>query len=114
MRYLEKSNDFKSLTHVLSKLASQPIHESFALKKLMQIQSKSASLEELLGWMSKLSKLHGKDPFFSQSYLYFELLDPLLATPSKKLSSLLEEAKTNFLYEASLRMNFSSSCRIKK
>ena len=99
--YLEKSNDFKSLAHVLSKLASQPIHESFALKKLMQIQSKSASLEELLEWMSKLSKLHGKDPFFSQSYLYFELLDPFLATPSKKLSSLLEEAKTNFFSEPS-------------
>ena len=107
MRYLEKSNDVKSRTHVLSKLALQPIHESFALKKLMQIQSKSASLEELLGWMSKLSKLHGKDPFFSQSYLYFELLDPFLATPSRKLSSLLEEAKTNLLSEPSAQNRIS-------
>ena len=105
--YLEKSNDVKSLTHVLSKLALQPIHESFALKKLMQFQSKSASLEELLGWMSKLSKLHGKDPFFSQSYLYFELLDPFLATPSRKLSSLLEEAKTNLLSEPSAQNRIS-------
>ncbi len=104
--YLENSKDIKGLTHILNKLTKQPIHESFALKKLMQHQSASASLEELLGWMEKLSKLHGNDPFFSQSYLYFELLDPLLPSPSQKLSSLIAEAKKNFAKKQTLQ------CRI--
>jgi hypothetical protein len=61
----------------------------------MQYRSASATLEELIGWMTKLSKLHGNDPFFSQTFLYFELLDPLLPTPSRKLDSLILEAKEN-------------------
>ncbi len=93
--YLENSEDVKGLAHILNKLIDQPIHQSFALRKLMQHRASSATLEELLGWMSKLAKLHGNDPFFSQTYLYFELLDPFLTTPSRKLDSLIEEASRN-------------------
>ena len=93
--YLESANDIQGLTHILNKLIEQPIHQGFALRKLMQYRSASATLEELIGWMTKLSKLHGNDPFFSQTFLYFELLDPLLPTPSRKLDSLILEAKEN-------------------
>ena len=93
--YLESADDLKGLSHILTKLIEQPIHQSFALRKLMQHRSASATLEELLGWMSKLSKIHGNDPFFSQTYLYFELLDPFLPIPSQRLTSLLKEAKEN-------------------
>ena len=93
--YLESANDIKGLTHILQKLIDQPVHQTYALKKLMQHRAASASLEELIGWMSKLSKVHGNDEFFSETYLYFELLDPFLASPSQKLDSLLNEAKQN-------------------
>lgn len=93
--YLESADDIKGLTHILNRLIEEPIHQSFALRKLMQHRSSSATLEELLGWMSKLSKLNNNDPFFSQTYLYFELLDPFLPVPSPRLFSLIEEAKLN-------------------
>jgi hypothetical protein len=93
--YLESTKDLRGLTHILEKLIDQPIHQSYALKKLMYHRSASATLEELLGWMTKLSKVHGNDEFFSETFLYFELLDPFLASPSQKLDSLLKEAKQN-------------------
>ncbi len=99
--YLESIEDLKGLTHILQKLVDQPIHQSYALKKLMQHRAASATLEELLGWMSKLSKLHENDTFFSETYLYFELLDPFLASPSQKLDSLLKEAKENRVFRDS-------------
>ena len=34
---------------------------------------------------------------FSEIYLYFELLDPFLASPSQKLNSLIDEAKQNMV-----------------
>ena len=105
--YFESSNDVKGLTHILNKLIEQPVHQSFALRKLMQYRAASATLEELLGWMSKLSKLHGNDPFFSQSYLYFELLDPFLPAPSQKLDSLLEEAKSNLIKTENMQSRIS-------
>ena len=95
--YLESTKDLRGLTHILERLIDQPIHQSYALKKLMHHRSASATLEELLGWMAKLSKVHGNDEFFSETYLYFELLDPFLASPSQKLDSLIEEAKQNII-----------------
>ena len=95
--YLESAKDIKGLTHILQKLIDQPVHQTYALKKLMHHRAASAALEELLGWMSKLSKFHGNDEFFSETYLYFELLDPFLASPSQKLDFLLKEAKQNII-----------------
>ena len=63
----------------------------------MHHRAASATLEELLGWMNKLSKIHNNDPHFSEIYLYFELLDPFLASPSQKLNSLIDEAKQNMV-----------------
>jgi hypothetical protein len=92
--YLEQSDDIPSLVHILEKLIDKPIHQRYALRKLMQHRAASASLPELLSWMSKLSTVEGNDPAFSETYLYFELLDPILPSPSVELSRLIEEAKT--------------------
>ena len=95
-QYLELSNDIKGLTHILEKLTDHPVHQTFALKKLIQYRSSSATLEELISWMSKLSKSNVDDSVFAQTKLYFELLDPLLPSPSQKLDSLLSQSIENF------------------
>ena len=92
--YLEQSDDIASLVHILEKLIDKPIHQRYALRKLMQHRAASASLPELLSWMSKLSKMEDNEVSFSENYLYFELLDPRLPSPSVELSRLIEEAKT--------------------
>ena len=92
--YLEQSDDIRSLVHILEKLIDKPIHQRYALHKLMQHRAASASLAELLNWMSKLSTMDDNDPTFSETYLYFELLNPLIHSPSLELSRLIEEAKT--------------------
>tara|TARA_B100001057_G_C22838141_1_gene945999 strand:+ start:426 stop:2213 length:1788 start_codon:yes stop_codon:yes gene_type:complete len=92
-QYLENSGDVPSLVHILEKLIDKPIHKRFALQKLMQHRSASASLEDLLGWMGRLSQTEDSDPTFSESYLYFELLNPQLPSPSQKLDQLIAEAK---------------------
>ena len=93
--YLENSNDIKGLTYILNKLTDHPIHQTFALQKLIQHCSASSPLEELLGWMTKLSKTRFNDQTFKQTILYFELLDPLLPSPSKKLERLLHDAQSH-------------------
>ena len=92
-QYLENSEDIPSLVHILEKLIDKPIHKRYALRKLMQHRSASASLEDLLGWMARLSKMDENDPTFPESYLYFELLNPQLVSPSQRLNQLIEEAK---------------------
>ena len=92
-QYLENSDDIPSLVHILEKLIDKPIHKRYALRKLMQHRSASASLEDLLGWMARLSKMDENDPTFPESYLYFELLNPQLVSPSQRLNQLIEEAK---------------------
>ena len=91
--YLEASGDVIALIHVLETLIEEPIHQRYALQKLLQYRSASAPLEDLLDWMSKLSQMEENTTSFSETYLYFELLDPDLASPSKKLTDLLREAK---------------------
>ena len=94
--YLEVSNDIKGLSHILEKLTDHPIHQVFALTKLIQYRSSSATLEELLGWMEKLSNSKTKDETFTTTMLYFQLLDPLLPSPSEKLNNLLKHALKNY------------------
>ena len=74
-QYLELSNDIKGLTHILEKLTDHPVHQTFALKKLIQYRSSSATLEELISWMSKLSKSNVDDSVFAQTKLYLELFN---------------------------------------
>ena len=59
----------------------------------MQHRSASASLEDLLGWMGRLAQTEDSNAAFSESYLYFELLNPQLPSPSQKLDQLIAEAK---------------------
>ena len=92
-QYLEFTKDIRGLSHILEHLIEHPIHQTFALKKLIQHRSSSASLEELILWMNKLTNTGLDDSAFAHSFLYFELLDPNLPTPSKKLNSLLQEAQ---------------------
>ncbi len=91
--YLESSDDIMGLVHILEKLIDKPIHKRYALLKLMQHRSASAPLEDLLGWMSRLSRMDDLESSFSESYLYFELLNPQLPSPSQKLDRLIGEAK---------------------
>jgi len=91
--YLENSDDTSSLVHILSKLIDKPIHQRYALQKLMKHRSASAPLEDLLEWMLRLSEMSDKGPSYGQFHLYLELLDPKLLSPSQRLSKLLEEAK---------------------
>ena len=59
----------------------------------MQHRSASAPIEDLLDWMYRLSKMDDLESNFSESYLYFELLNPQLPSPSQKLDQLIGEAK---------------------
>ena len=104
-RYLELSNDIKGLTYILEKLTDHSVHQTFALKKLIQYRSSSATLEELISWMTKLSKSKVKDSVFAQTNLYFELLDPFLPSPSEKLNSLLSQAIENFKKNQNSKQN---------
>ena len=91
--YLEVSGDIIGLVHVLETLIEEPMHRRYALQKLLKFRSASAPLEDLLDWMSKLSQMEENPDSFSETYLYLELLTPDLASPSKKLTDLLREAK---------------------
>ena len=62
--YLESSDDIIGLVHILEKLIDKPIHKRYALLKLMQHRSASAPLEDLLGWMSRLSKMDDLESSF--------------------------------------------------
>ena len=98
--YLEKSNDIKGLSHILEKLTDHPVHQNFAVKKLIQFRSSSASLEQLLLWTEILSKTKNKDESFKNTNLYLQLLDPLLQSPSRKLEELTEHAKNNINFNS--------------
>ena len=69
----------------------------------MQHRSASAPIEDLLGWMARLSKMDDLESNFSESYLYFELLNPQLPSPSQKLDQLIGEAKAFQLKDDTMR-----------
>ncbi|MED5282079.1 MAG: hypothetical protein VYA10_11405 [Verrucomicrobiota bacterium] len=95
--YLESANDLKNLSHILVQLIDKPIHSQFALRKLLQHRSASASLSELILWLSQLSKSDRTNKSFEISLLYLRLLDPSLPSPSKELTGLVAEAQKEFL-----------------
>ena len=103
--YLEKSNDIQGLSHILEKLTDHPVHQNFAVKKLIQFRSSSASLEQLLLWMEILSKTKNNDEGFINTNLYLQLLDPMLPSPSFKLEELTELAKKNFDFNSASFQN---------
>ena len=95
--YLEETKDLTSLAHVLEKLIEQPVHQKFALDKLIQYRSASASLENLLNWMSKLKDMRKQDPGLENAFLYFKLLDTNLPTPSSQMTDLVTQAISQHL-----------------
>ena len=46
--YLESVKDLTNLSHILEKLIEKPIHQKFALTKLIQYRSASAGLQDLI------------------------------------------------------------------
>ena len=92
--YLEASKDIRGLCHVLEKLTEQSIHARFALTKLLQHRAGSADIIELQKWLGKLSDISPEDPALRSSYLYLQLLNPGLPSPSNTLNNLIKEAKS--------------------
>jgi hypothetical protein len=92
--YLEASKDIRGLCHVLEKLTEQSIHARFALTKLLQHRAGSADIIELQKWLGKLSDISPEDPALRSSYLYLQLLNPGLPSPSNTLNNLIKEAQS--------------------
>ena len=92
--YLEASKDIRGLCHVLEKLSEQSIHARFALNKLLQYRAGSADIIELQKWLGKLSEISPEDQALRSSYLYLQLLNPSLPSPSNTLNDLIKEAQS--------------------
>jgi len=92
--YLEASNDIRGLCHVLDKLTNQSIHARFALTKLLQHRAGSADIIELQKLFGKLSEISPEDPSLHSSYIYLQLLNPSLPSPSNTLNDLIDEAQS--------------------
>lgn len=97
--YLESVKDLTNLSHILEKLIEKPIHQKFALNKLIQYRATSAELNDLISWLSKLQAMRKQDPELENAYLYFRLLDDQLFPSSSKLDNLItlaEEGHNNY------------------
>ena len=92
--YLEQVNDIKSLCHILEKLTSEPVHQNYALTKLLQYQGATVELSKLIKWSDQLITLNPNASQIRRSNLYFKLLDPSLQFPSQNLLKLTEKAST--------------------
>lgn len=98
--YLENVDDITSLSHLLEKLIEKPIHQKFALDKLIEHRSSSANLSDLISWLSKLQEMRKQSPEMENAYLYFRLLDNELFPSSPELLNLLRQAEEqNKLYD---------------
>lgn len=93
--YLEKTKDIISLSHILEKLIDKPIHQKFALQKLLQHRSASADLEQILSWLSKILEKGQGDFVLENACLYLKILNPKLPTPSKEVEELLRQSYEN-------------------
>ena len=94
--YLESVEDIISVCHLLEKIIDKPIHQKFALDKLIEHRSASADLKELLSWLSKLKDMRKQQPELENAYLYFSLLDPDLLPSSRELTDLIEQAEEQY------------------
>ena len=91
--YLEQVNDIKSLCHILEKLTNEPVHQNYALTKLLQYQGATVELSKLVKWSDLLLALNPNASQIRRSNLYFKLLDPNLIFPSQELMKLTQKAK---------------------
>ena len=92
--YLEQVEDIQSLCHLLEMLIKEPIHQRFAVSKLLQYQGASVSIAQLIEWSDILLQTSPHAPQIQRSNLYFKLLDPGLRFPSQKLIELTNQAKS--------------------
>ena len=83
--YLEQVNDIKSLCHILEKLTNEPVHQNYALTKLLQYQGATVELSRLIKWSDLLLALNPNASQIRRSNLYFKLLDPNSSFPSQEL-----------------------------
>jgi len=95
-QYLESVEDIISVCHLLEKIIDKPIHQKFALDKLIEHRSASADLKELLSWLSKLKDMRKQQPELENAYLYFSLLNPDLFPSSPELTDLIEQAEEQY------------------
>ena len=96
--YWESVTDLTNLSHLLEKLIEKPIHQKFALTKLIQYRSASAGLQDLISWLSKLQAMRKQDPELENAFLYFRLLDDQLFPSSPKLDELVKLAQEHHEY----------------
>ena len=87
--FLEYSKDINGLCHVLERLSDQSIHARFALLKLLEHRSDTASISDLQNWLEKLSIINPEDNMVLISKLYLKILNPKLPTPSTQLDELI-------------------------
>ena len=91
--YLEQVKDIKSLCHILEKLTNEPVHQNYALTKLLQYQGATVELSKLIKWSDMLLALNPNASQIRRTNLYFKLLDPTLRFPSQELMKLTEKAR---------------------
>ena len=91
--YLESSKDLSNLSYLLEKLIEEPIHQVFAVKKLLTLNSATADLEDLTNWISKLTKSEGSTHIQEQTLLYLKALDPSTDITSSQINEWIVEAK---------------------
>ena len=92
--YLEQVKDIQSLCHLLEVLIKEPIHQRFAVSKLLQYQGASVNIAQLIEWSDILLQTSPNAPKIKRSNLYFNLLDPTLRFPSQRLIELTNQAKS--------------------
>ena len=87
--YLEALDDIDGLCHILEKLIDQSIHSKFALIKLLEHKSATASIGNLQTWIEKLSQIDQNNISLTANSLYFQTLNAQLLAPSAKLNKII-------------------------
>ena len=100
--YLEQVKDIQSLCHLLEMLIKEPIHQRFAVSKLLQYQGASVNIAQLIEWSDILLQTSPNAPKIKRSNLYFNLLDPTLRFPSQRLIELTNQAKSLDTFASSM------------
>ena len=91
--YHEQIDDIKSLCYILEKLAFEPVHQKYAVTKLLQYQGATVKLAKLIEWSDLLLSLNPNASQIRRSNLYLKLLDPNLTFPSQELIELTLKAR---------------------
>ena len=107
--YLEASGDVIALIHVLETLIEEPIHQRYALQKLLQYRSASAPLEDLLDWMSKLSQMEENPTSFFRNLPIFRTSGSGSGLAFQKANRLAPRSQ-GVAYETRFTSNSHNAC----